>query len=453
MKKIFFYVIIVILLIINIIVTVFDNSKQVVESNADYNINNKKNNALTMMLETDVDSNEYEVATSNEWPTEGYIFNAEMSACERGGSLSWDSENNRVLMASGSADKCYVYFDRYTTVRITNVTTSTVTNNSITLTVEATAEGNPIATYYYSSNDGQNYAKSTRNTYTFNNLSTGTEYNFRVYAVDTNGISSNVYTLNESTTSAIYLADYIKNTLYIGDGRADGIYLHDGLGTYGTYEVGDNSYRYTGTNPANYICFGSDAEICPNDNLYRIIGVFGDQIKLIKSTPYGSYAWDTTGTYGENNWQTSDIKTTLNGAYLNSLGEWSNLIEANTTWYLGGWSTQSALPKQFYGYERGTTVYSGRPTSDIGTIGLMYPSDYGYAASPDYWSYPFHSSSGGRYDYRAAINSNWLYLGSSEWTITPSSSRSRGVFHVYGSGYLYDYDAYLGSAVRPVSSI
>ena len=115
---------------------------------------NNKNNALTMMLETDIDSNEYEVATSNEWPTEGYIFNAEMSACERGGKLSWDSDTNSVVMASGSADKCYVYFDRYTTVNITNVTASNITNNSITLTVEATAEGNPIATYYYSNNGG-----------------------------------------------------------------------------------------------------------------------------------------------------------------------------------------------------------------------------------------------------------------------------------------------------------
>ena len=76
------------------------------------NVINKNSDALTMMLETDVDSNEYEVATSNEWPQEGYIFNAEMSGCERGGTLSWDSENNRVVMATSSADKCYVYFDK-----------------------------------------------------------------------------------------------------------------------------------------------------------------------------------------------------------------------------------------------------------------------------------------------------------------------------------------------------
>ena len=411
----------------------------------------KTNNALTMMLETDVDSNQYEVSTSNEWPTEGYIFNTEMSACERGGTLSWDSENNRVLMATSSADKCYVYFDRYTTVRITNVTTSNITNNSITLTVEATAGESQIATYYYSNDDGLSYEESTNNTYTFNNLEQGVEYNFRVYTVDTNGISSNVYTLSESTLSTVYLADYIKNTVYTGDGN-NGLYYHDGSGTYtnAAQEAGDNSYRYSGADPANYVCFGSDAAICPNENLYRIIGVFGDQVKLIKSTSYGSYAWDTTGTYGENNWQTSDIKPTLNGTYLNSLGEWSNLIEANTTWYLGGFSTSEATPKQFYGYERGTTVYSGRPTSDITAIGLMYPSDYGYAASPDYWLYLFYSDSGASYDYRAAINSNWLYLGSDELTITPHSSSSSAVFRVYSGGYLLYNVANFGSAVRPV---
>ena len=55
-------------------------------------------------------------------------------------------------------------------------------------------------------------------------------------------------------------------------------------------------------------------------------------MKLIKSTSYGTIAWDSNIT---NNWQTSTLKNTLNSTYLNSLGEWSNLIEANTTWYLG----------------------------------------------------------------------------------------------------------------------
>lgn len=32
-------------------------------------------------------------------------------------------------------------------------------------------------------------------------------------------------------------------------------------------EAGDNSYRYAGVNPNNYVCFGSDEATCPTDNL------------------------------------------------------------------------------------------------------------------------------------------------------------------------------------------
>ena len=69
------------------------------------NSNISKNNALTMMLETDVDSNEYEVATSNTWPDSGYIFNESMSACERGGELTWDASTSQVVMESNNNDK------------------------------------------------------------------------------------------------------------------------------------------------------------------------------------------------------------------------------------------------------------------------------------------------------------------------------------------------------------
>lgn len=65
----------------------------------------KTNDALTMMLETDVDSNQYEVATSNEWPTEGYIFNTEMSACERGSELIWNEETKTVNLKTSTSDK------------------------------------------------------------------------------------------------------------------------------------------------------------------------------------------------------------------------------------------------------------------------------------------------------------------------------------------------------------
>ena len=55
------------------------------------------------------------------------------------------------------------------------------------------------------------------------------------------------------------------------------------------------------------------------------------------------------------------------------------------TWKLGGTasykSSSDGLVSHFYNYERGTTVYTGRPTEWQGKIGLMYTSDYGYATS------------------------------------------------------------------------
>ena len=48
-------------------------------------------------------------------------------------------------------------------------------------------------------------------------------------------------------------------------------------------EAGDYSYRYAGANPNNYVCFGSVINPCLDECLYRIIGVFNEQVKLIKA--------------------------------------------------------------------------------------------------------------------------------------------------------------------------
>ena len=94
-------------------------------------------------------------------------------------------------------------------------------------------------------------------------------------------------------------SDYIINNVYVEDGE-NGLYYHDGVGTYtnADQEAGDNSYRYAGANPNNYVCFGSDEETCPEDNLYRIIGVFDDKTKLIKSSSANSNFLGNDGDYG-----------------------------------------------------------------------------------------------------------------------------------------------------------
>ena len=87
--------------------------------------------------------------------------------------------------------------------------------------------------------------------------------------------------------------------------------------------------------------------------------------------------------------------------------------------------------KEFYNGERNNAGYVDNPTTYTDEIGLMYPSDYGYAASPENWTTNLYD-----YDNTTNTNNNWLYLGNYEWTITLSSSDSRRVFYVYVSGNL-----------------
>ena len=119
----------------------------------------------------------------------------------------------------------------------------------------------------------------------------------------------------------------------------------------------------------------------------------------------------------------------------------------NVTWHLGGHSTYSATTEAFYGYERGTTVASGRPTSTEGYIGLMYPSDYGYSVLASSCARTTNLSS---YNKATCAGQSWLYGQGYEWTITPSSSGSSSVFNLYSSGYLSSTSAYNGYAARPV---
>ena len=262
------------------------------------------------------------------------------------------------------------------------------------------------------------------------------------------------------------------------------IMINVGSGTMGlaVLDAEDYSYRYAGANPNNYVCFGSDEETCSNDDLYRIIGVFDGKVKLIKadyttSDMLGTDGRDYVGTYssvisyykgsmdtstiatyrwnydtsvssnGSNNWTTSEFNTiNLNTNYWNYLGAtWQNLI-AETTWHLGGMTSSSNTAKAFYDGERNNAGYGSNPTTYTDEIGLMYLSDYGYAASPDAWATNLSS-----YDNSTITPNNWLYMGLSEWTLTPYSSYSFSLFLVYYRGYLVYYTgAVSGYAARPV---
>ena len=324
----------------------------------------------------------------------------------------------------------------YVNPTVNSITITDTTNDTISISVSASGGTNSIATYYYSINNGA-YTSSTSNTKTFTGLSLGTTYTIKVYVKDTNGVDSSVKTTSAQTENIVLLADYIKG-LYTSQG-ANGLYYHT---SSLANSAADNSYRYAGANPNNYVCFGSTASTCPSDNIYRIIGVFGSEVKLIKATSYGSYVWNSGNS---NTWDRStkpSIRSTLNTTFLNTISAtWQNKI-ATHTWKVGGMAHSSSYTaKQYYDVEVGSSSSS---TTDPMKIGLMYVSDYGYAASNSYWTTAL-------YNYNSATSSNWLYLGSTEWTISRISVNTYFAFRVNSAGYVLG-DNFVSrlNAVRPV---
>ncbi len=256
------------------------------------------------------------------------------------------------------------------------------------------------------------------------------------------------------------------------DGIDETLYHHTSTLTNG---AGDNSYRYAGANPNNYVCFGSNESPCPTDNLYRIIGVFGDKVKLIKYDYANSNLLGTNGDYstdtysksaystykGElttinryywnnstrnNTWSESNLnKVNLNTNYLNNIGTtWSNLIE-DTTWKVSGHTTAKVTPKAMYTAEITNATKTYGPENGTSKIGLMYVSDYGFAAAPSAWATTLFN-----YDSSSITSVNWTYMGLYEWTITPYSSYGDGVFVASGTGDASYNLAYSGDGGRPV---
>ena len=233
----------------------------------------------------------------------------------------------------------------------------------------------------------------------------------------------------------------------------------------------DNNIRYIGANPNNYVYFNCSDYSNQSDSTcekWRIIGVFknmtkedgskADLVKIIRDDSLGNMVWGDS-----NDWSKASLQTTLNGEYYNGTyetGAFKNDLTRNAiesvVWNLGGAKDSdlesNGLPSHWYGYERGTAVYSGRPTTWTGKIGLMYPSDYGYATSGgsttdratclakelDNW----YGS-----DVSDCKNNDYLYKSSyKQWTLMPYSNQSHIVFYVHYTGSVYSCFAYYGYA-------
>ena len=257
--------------------------------------------------------------------------------------------------------------------------------------------------------------------------------------------------------------------------------MNDRLGSSST-DIDGGNIRYYGASPNNYIYFNCSDYNNQSDTTcekWRIIGVFGNQVKIMRNEQIGKYSWDTSASgvnsgYGENEWPQADVMKLLNPGYENetvggslyynkgsgtcysgknnatkSCDFTSSGIKndatrskiAEVTWNLGGWNDNKIYSNQIYGYERGTEVYSGRSTTWPGKVALPYPSDYGYATD-------FNKCSKNLLDYGGVLTSNdcgkndWMYpiITNSDvttgWLLTHNSDNASGAWIVYSSGYV-----------------
>ena len=308
--------------------------------------------------------------------------------------------------------------------------TNPVTNiTSLTYKTVTDGKGNSISGYDITNKTGlielfSNREITTTSTKTENWNITVTFINYNADQSKNAGntFSGKVLIQKEKIT---LLADYVISQ-YTGTQGDNGIYYHESSLANG---AGDNSYRYAGASDSvnNYICLGSDVATCPDANLFRIIGVFGDKTKVIRAKSVGDQRWQISK---DNTWSSSSLNTYLNGTYLTSLGTLADKI-ATTTWKVGGNTSANingVVPKTAYQYEVGS---SASTTTYDAKIGLMYVSDYGFAADQSGWTTKLSS-------YNSNTSKNWLYLGHDEYTISRDSDTTGSAF-IVNSGYVLSY--------------
>ena len=221
-----------------------------------------------------------------------------------------------------------------------------------------------------------------------------------------------------------------------------------------TYDTG---YRYEGKDPNNYVYF--------NNELWRIIGVFDSSshgvsntnlVKIIRNDSIGGYAWHKSKT---NDWPNSSLYHLLNDYYYTATDgtsstycyqysttvtgncnytkiglqtDYRNMVQTNTTWYLGGPDSSSNPASTYYANERDSSkIYSGRSASTTGNVGLMYASDYGYSVLSSSCARTINL---GSYNTNACAGNAWLKKETYEWTITPISNSSNFVNSVFNTG-------------------
>ena len=189
----------------------------------------------------------------------------------------------------------------------------------------------------------------------------------------------------------------------------------------------DGNVRYMGSDPNNYVSF--------NNELWRIIGAFkidnqSNKVKLVRTESIGSDYWSTVS---DNNWNNSNLKTYLNQTFYNKINTDSKNLISEEIYYLGGPTSgnfELLNSREYYELERSSIVYNGNPYTVIQNIGLIYPSDYGYASSGDCFEIELN-----KYNNGCMLN-NYLNRNVDQWIQTPFSQWSDITVSLTSSGYI-----------------
>ena len=396
----------------------------------------RKQNNLAIMIKDD--SGEY--VSSNEIPKGNYVLNEEKTICENGGKVvSYNNSTGQIGFSFLGSDRCSLYFDKIIDTQKPIISNLNVNDTTVTAV--------------FTDDKGlSSYGISSSNTIEPTNWTSisGTSYNFST-SITTEGT---YYLWVKDTSANVAKKDF---TISLGTPITTLI----STSTPDVYN--ENGLRYEGADPNNYICLDNKTSgACSSSSLlFRIIGLFDEDtssngtsssgtkklLKVIDTNNYGGTTGKKWNSVEKNNWSTASLKTELNGTYLTNLLGTSNVNSklssaiVNAKWHLGGAresNYQTLTAGGIYTQERNTSaIYSGNPTSIYAKVGLMYPSDYGYATNKSSctaiynWSDTLYSD---------CKNNDWLFtsqnnfVSTGEWLLSPFSSASISAALLTSSG-------------------
>ena len=284
-----------------------------------------------------------------------------------------------------------------------------------------------------------------------------------------------------NTTKTGSLVKVIRNqTISSSDLRWD--YKQNGVGSSSDNGSNDwsDSQLMLMLNGTNYLNAGYDVNGTKLHTSYTITS------NVVKGNGYNFY--NATYSYLDGDGTTVNIPSSATtSSYTATSGTLYKKIEssalnqiATVKWYLYGVTSYTTdaegSPSAFYNKERNINntgvVYTGttpenRPVYWYGKIGLMYPSDYGYATNGGSTidrntclGYQMKVWNSGDYKTDCAGNSYLWYInitstapgtsGKSQWTMSPYSGSAYFVFFVSSYGYMSHNVAANPNAARPV---